>query len=100
MRIKTLLIMAIAGLLMVLVAPLASAERVKTTRTTKVMKRPGEQSAVVTRVKSGRTLTVIAKQGRWMKVRVNGRTGWVARSTVQTVSAREVPRIDSDWPRK
>ncbi|MCA9678030.1 MAG: SH3 domain-containing protein [Myxococcales bacterium] len=92
MRIKTLLIMAIAGLLMVLVAPLASAERVKTTRTTKVMKRPGEQSAVVTRVKSGRTLTVIAKQGRWMKVRVNGRTGWVARSTVQTVSAREVPR--------
>lgn len=92
MRIKTLLPMALAGLLMVLVVPLASAERVKTTRTTKVMKRPGEQSAVVTRVKSGRTLTVIAKQGRWMKVRVNGRTGWVARSTVQTVSARETPR--------
>ncbi len=92
MRIKTLLPMALAGLLMVLVAPLASAERVKTTRATKVMKRPGEQSAVVTRVKSGRTLTVIAKQGRWMKVRVNGRTGWVARSTVQTVNARETPR--------
>src|SRR5687768_17431575 len=88
-----LLSMAIAGLLMVLVVPLASAERVKTTQSTKVMKRPGEDQAVVTRVKKGRTLTVIAKQGRWMKVRVNGRTGWVARSTVQSAEAREdLPR--------
>src|SRR5688572_19185178 len=92
MRTKTLLSVAIAGLLMVLVVPVASADRVKTTQTTKVMKRPGEKSAVVTRVKAGRTLTVIATQGRWMKVRVNGRTGWVARSTVKSASAREVPR--------
>jgi uncharacterized protein YgiM (DUF1202 family) len=77
---------------MVLVVPFAAADRVKTTQTTKVMKRPGEKSAVVTRVKAGRTLTVIATQGRWMKVRVNGRTGWVARSTVKSASAREVPR--------
>jgi uncharacterized protein YgiM (DUF1202 family) len=92
MRTKTLLSVAIAGLLMVLVVPFAAADRVKTTQTTKVMKRPGEKSAVVTRVKAGRTLTVIATQGRWMKVRVNGRTGWVARSTVKSASAREVPR--------
>jgi uncharacterized protein YgiM (DUF1202 family) len=84
--------MAIAGLLMVLGVSLASAERVRTTQTTKVMKRPGEKSAVVTRVQKGRTLTVIATEGRWFKVRVNGRTGWVARSTVQTASARDVPR--------
>lgn len=92
MRTKTLLSMAIAGLLMVLVVPLSFAERVRTTQTTKVMKRPGEKSAVVTRVKKGRTLTVIATEGRWMKVRVNGRTGWIARSNVKTASAREVPR--------
>lgn len=92
MRTKTLLSVAIAGLLMVLGVPFATADRVKTTQTTKVMKRPGEKSAVVTRVKAGRTLTVIATQGRWMKVRVNGRTGWVARSTVKSASAREVPR--------
>src|SRR5688500_171701 len=92
MRTKTLLSVAIAGLLMVLGVPFASADRVKTTQTTKVMKRPGEKSAVVTRVKAGRTLTVIATEGRWMKVRVNGRTGWIARSTVKTASAREVPR--------
>src|SRR5688500_5525604 len=92
MRTKTLLSVAIAGLLMVLGVPFASADRVKTTQTTKVMKRPGEKSTVVTRIKKGRTLTVIAKQGRWMKVRVNGRTGWVARSTVKSASAREVTR--------
>jgi uncharacterized protein YgiM (DUF1202 family) len=92
MRTKTLLSVAIAGLLMVLVVPVALAERVKTTQATRVMKRPGEQSAVVARVQKGQTLTVIATQGRWMKVRANGRTGWVARSTVQEVSAREVPR--------
>lgn len=92
MRTKTLLRVAIVGLFMALMAPLASAERVKTTQATKVMKRPGESSAVVTRVKAGRTLTVIAKQNRWYKVRVNGRTGWVARSTVKSASAREVPR--------
>jgi uncharacterized protein YgiM (DUF1202 family) len=93
MRTKTLLSMAIAGLLMVLVIPLATADRVKTTQSTKVMKRPGEKETVVTRVPKGRTLTVIAREGRWMKVRVNGRTGWVARSTVQSAEAREdMPR--------
>jgi uncharacterized protein YgiM (DUF1202 family) len=92
MRTKTFLSMAFAGLLMVLVLPSALAERVKTTQTTKVMKRPGEKSAVITRIEKGRTLTVIAKDGRWMKVRVNGRTGWIARTTVTSASAREVPR--------
>lgn len=92
MRTKTLLSMAIAGLLMVLGVSSGWADRVKTTKTTKVMKRPGEQSAVVTRVKAGRTLNVISTEGRWLKVRVNGRTGWIARSSVKEASAREVPR--------
>lgn len=92
MRMKTLLSMALAGLLMVLVVPRASAERVKTTQSTKVMKRPGEEEVVVTRVPKGRTLTVIAHEGRWMKVRVNGRTGWIARSTVSAEAREEIPR--------
>jgi len=92
MRTRTLLSVALAGLFMVLGISFASAERVRTTQTTKVMKRPGEKSAVVTRVQKGRTLTVIASEGRWFKVRINGRTGWIARSAVQTASAREVPR--------
>lgn len=92
MRTKTLLSWAVAALILVLGGSVASAEKVKTTRTTKVMKRPGEQEAVVTRVPAGRSLTVIDEQGRWLKVRANGRTGWVARSSVKTASAREVPR--------
>ncbi len=89
---KTLLSWAVTALLLVLGGSLASAEKVKTTRTTKIMKRPGEQEAVVTRVPAGRSLTVIDEKGRWLKVRANGRTGWVARSSVKTASAREVPR--------
>ena len=73
--------------------PSAEAETVRATRKVKVMKRPGEQSAVVTRVSDGDTLTVVARQGRWIKVRANGRTGWVTRSSVAaTVSARETSR--------
>ena len=63
-------------LAIVLLAGDAAAERVRTTDATKVFKRTGEQSAIVTRVKKGTTLQVIATQGRWLKVRVNGRTGW------------------------
>jgi len=92
MRTKTLLSWAVAVLLVVAGTSLASAEKVKTTKTTKVFKRPGEQEAVVTRVPAGRSLTVIDEQGRWLKVRANGRTGWVSRTSVKTASARDVPR--------
>ncbi|KAB2886561.1 MAG: SH3 domain-containing protein, partial [Kofleriaceae bacterium] len=65
-----------------LLGGVAHADRVRTTKTTKVFKRTGEQSGVVTKVAKGKTLQVVAKQGRWLKVRVNGRTGWVTQSSV------------------
>jgi SH3-like domain-containing protein len=68
------------------------AERVRTTKSTKVYKRTGEQSGVVTKVAKGKTLDVISKQGRWLKVRVNGRTGWVTQSNVVSLEARDLPR--------
>lgn len=77
---------------LVLSAGAAHAERVRTTRTTKVHQRTGEQSGVVTKVAAGKTLNVIARQGRWLKVRVNGRTGWVTQSSVVSLEARDVPR--------
>jgi hypothetical protein len=70
----------------VLAAGGAAAERVRTTGPTKVYKRTGEQSAVVTRVREGTTLQVIATSGRWLKVRVNGRTGWITRASVLSLS--------------
>ncbi len=77
---------------LVLSAGTAAAERVRTTRSTKVFKRTGEQSEVVTKVAKGKTLNVVAKQGRWLKVRVNGRTGWVTQSSVVSLEARDLPR--------
>ena len=80
------------ALLVVLGAGAAHAERVRTTGTTKVYKSTGERSGVVTKVASGKTLAVLNTQGRWLKVRVNGRTGWVTRSSVQTLAESDVPR--------
>ena len=79
------------GLAIVLAAGTAAAERVRTTGTTKVYKRTGEQSAVVTRVREGTTLDVIATSGRWLKVRANGRTGWITRASVVSL-APDLPR--------
>ena len=80
------------ALAVALSAGTAWAERVRTTKATKVFKRTGEQSGVVTKIAKGKTLEVISQQGRWLKVRVNGRTGWVTQSSVVALEARDVPR--------
>lgn len=70
--------------------PVANAETVRTTRKTKVMARPGEKGRVLTRVNTGTKLTVLARKGRWLKVRANGRTGWITRtSAAASRSARK-----------
>ncbi len=70
----------------------ADAERVRTTDTVKVYRDTGEQSGVVTKVAEGTTLTVLKTDGRWLKVRVNGRTGWITRSNVASLDGDDVPR--------
>lgn len=60
----------------------ADAEKVKTNQSAKLYSRAGEQSPVILTLKSGQTMTVLAKDGRWVKVRVSGRTGWIPRSKV------------------
>jgi uncharacterized protein YgiM (DUF1202 family) len=70
----------------------AHAERVRTTGPTKVFKGTGERSGVITKIASGKTLSVLNTQGRWLKVRVNGRTGWVTRSSVVSLAETDVPR--------
>jgi len=64
----------------------AQAEKVKTNQNTKLYSRAGEQSPVVMKLKPGQTMTVLAKDGRWIKVRVSGRTGWIPRSKVDLPS--------------
>jgi SH3-like domain-containing protein len=60
----------------------AGAEKVTANQATKVYSRAGEQSAVITKVKAGQELTLLTRDGRWLKVRVSGRTGWIPRSMV------------------
>ena len=73
------------------VAPATSyAEKVTTNQATKLYARPGEAAKVLIEVKSGKGMTVLATQGRWLKVRVSGRTGYVPRSKVD--GADDVPR--------
>ena len=69
-------------------AKTASAEDVRATRSASVMASPGEQAGTVTRVRAGDQMSVLEKKGRWLKVRVNGRTGWITQSNVSAGQAR------------
>lgn len=45
-------------------------------------KKPGEKEAVVARLPAGAEVTVLAIDGRWLRVRASGVEGYVARTTV------------------
>ena len=80
MRVTALIVVL---LVCVLGAPATShAEKVRTNAKAKVYNRPGEQGKIIVRVKEGQAMTVLAKEGRWLKVRVSGRTGFIPRSKV------------------
>ena len=70
----------------------AAAEKVKTNQSTKVYSRPGEHAKVLLKLKSGQNMTVLAREGRWIKVRVEGRTGYVPRSKVDEPDDGELVR--------
>src|SRR3954462_13718873 len=71
----------------------AGAEEVKANQIAKLYSRAGEQSPVILKLKPGQVMTVIAKDGRWIKVRVSGRTGWVPRTKV------DLPKEEDDLAR-
>ena len=79
-------------ILVLALASSARAEKVKTNQATKVYAHPGEHGKIVVKLKSGQNMTVLAKDGRWLKVRVQGRTGYVARSTVDMPDDDEIVR--------
>jgi len=68
----------------------ASAEKVKTNQETKIYNRPGEQGKVISKVAEGQTITVLSKDGRWLKVRYQGRTGFIPRSKVDMAEGEEM----------
>jgi hypothetical protein len=88
MRPSTLILVLILGAF----SQEAYAEKVKSNQETKLFARPGERAKVIAKVSEGKQMTVLAKEGRWLKVRVQGRTGYVARSTVDLPDEGEIAR--------
>lgn len=82
--------LVLAGLLGVLALEgVSHAEKVRANDAAKIYNRPGEQGKIILKVKEGQAMTVLAKQGRWLKVRVKGRTGFVPRSKVSAPDGDE-----------
>jgi SH3-like domain-containing protein len=71
----------------------AAAEKVKTNQKTKMYAHPGEMGAVIKTVKTGQMMTLLNKEGRWLKVRFEGLTGYIPRSKV------DLPDDDDAIPR-
>jgi SH3-like domain-containing protein len=72
-------------------AGVASAEDGTATESTKLFEDPGERSDVILKIKEGEKVDVLSKDGRWLRVRVRGRTGWVMRTAIE-VEEEAVPR--------
>lgn len=87
--------MKLLGLCVVLVLTVGSqayAEKVRTNQAAKLLNHPGERGKVVLNLKVGQSMTVLAKEGRWVKVRVQGRTGFVPRSKLDMADDGELAR--------
>jgi len=77
---------------LVLAVPAAFAEKIRTNQAAKLYAHPGEQEKVIEKIKPGQAMTVLAKEGRWIKVRFHGRTGYVPRSKVDLPDDDELAR--------
>jgi SH3-like domain-containing protein len=64
------------------VASSATADPWKTTIDTVLRKKPGERQAVVAKLPSGTIVVIEKEEGRWLRVRVGNRVGYVTRTTV------------------
>lgn len=72
---------------------LAHAGARRTLEAVALRKKPGEKEAVVARLPAGAEVTVLAIDGRWLRVRAGGVEGYLARTTV---SAPENADVDAD----
>lgn len=86
MRYLALLVVLLVG------SPGAWAEKAKAKESAKVYNRAGERGKVVVKVKAGQVMRIDRKEGRWYKVRVSGRTGWIPRTKVELLGEEEFVR--------
>lgn len=83
-RIRTILMVASALFLLASASQVstANADTRTTTKKSKVHKKQGEGSPVIVQVPPRVPVKVIAEDGRWVKVRYKGRTGWMTRTSL------------------
>lgn len=75
----------------------AFAEKMRTNTETQLRKRPGEAARVITTLKPGKTVRVLKRKGRWIRVRVGKRTGWVTRTTLEPLDGMKTDGTDGKW---
>ena len=73
-------------------AGVATAEKIKTNQRAELFARPGEGSRVILRLKEGQVMTFVEREGRWLKVKVKGRTGYVPRSKIDEDRSDRISR--------
>lgn len=80
----------------------AAAENARLNADARLRARPGERAPTLTKLNEGQSVRVVGRQGRWVKVSVGGRTGWITRTQLEDgggdtqVAARDVPSRKRD----
>ena len=65
-----------------LYAAIASADPRRTTEQVTLRKKPGEREAAVGTIAANTEVTVLAEEGRWLKVKAGNQVGYVTRTTI------------------
>lgn len=90
----------IAVVLLLAFAQIASAETMRVNTTTKLRARPGEAAKVLKTLKPDTKVVVLGRQGRWLRVRIGRRTGWITQTTVEPLRGNKERESDGDWSSK
>jgi SH3-like domain-containing protein len=91
------LLVCTALLIATIVSSIASAEPRRTTESVTLRKKPGEREAAVVTVPANTVVTVIAEEGRWLKVKVNGAVGYVTRTTITAPAPGDEAPPSASW---
>jgi SH3-like domain-containing protein len=78
-------------------ATLAHAGGRRTLEPVALRKKPGEKEAVVARLPAGAEVTVLAIDGRWLRVRAGGVEGYLARTTVSSAEDADAAAQIGQW---
>ena len=91
----------IAGLASSAVAPSVARadETVRTNMEASLRARPGERAPTLAHLDEGQSVRVLGRQGRWLKVSVKGKVGWITRTQVDDAEPASSARAGGEKKR-